>query len=223
MKKILFIFGVIFFLSCSGNEENSIENIEPKNSYGQASKPSPQVENAVDAMFYEYVNSDIYIEIDGLISSFNKDLNKDGNKRTFETEEALFSWIKSNIHLTSFKSVQEANQRWTRIKERKGMELRKFNPIYQYIVSAPQKEVVQVLNKWLVPQFNTSIAGDCETSLLSCTLSANHSYMIAINFAMKLEGGNSIKQSAIAIADKTFRVQIEACGHYYNNCKNRTP
>lgn len=220
MKKHLLLFITVFLFSCSDHEENSIKNTEKENISKKASRYLPPVETAIDTMFFEYVNSDIFIEVNNLILEFNDDLNQGEKITELNTEEELLTWISNNIHLTKFNNVEEAVNRWIHIKDRKNIEFQKFKHVYQYIVSAPQSEVAGSLNKWLVTTPNVTVKGECEDLLLNCTLSASYDYMVTTAFAMSLQGGNNVRKAAITVADRSFQIRIETCGHTYNNCIN---
>src|SRR5690606_9271809 len=118
MKKILLLCSIAFMFACSNETETNStqENVNVENPTTTAAKPLPVIENATDQMFYDYVTSDIYLEIVNSLKEFQS-LGNLPNNIDFETSTQILTWIESHLDLTDFQSIEDARTRWQQIVE----------------------------------------------------------------------------------------------------------
>ncbi|WP_277632444.1 hypothetical protein [Avrilella dinanensis] len=208
--------------SCSSDENiKASENTEETNQNIMSvtsNSNNPSIENEIDQMFYEYVNSDIYIEVRGLLYDFNDDLNYDGNIEDINTESKLFDWIENNIRTTKFESVSDAQNKWEHLGQKLKVEISTFNLIYQYIVSTPISEVEVVIHKWLIPNSTFSDRDICRERFKACNMEAAGKFAIASLNALNLTTGlaDYKKQQA---ALNTFINNTQTCASNYKKCR----
>jgi|SRR5690554_127908 len=179
------------------------------------SSPLPPVETEVDSMFYEYVTSDIFIEIKGLISGFNEDLNFDDTPDEIDTSEKLFVWISNNIDKTNFVSVDEAEIRWNNLAVLREYEINLFPNIYIFFENASEEEFVEAIGKWF-PNQNITTSNNCEQELKSCNDKANKDYKEYMDWALSHEGFE--RQKEINCADNQHIEDTKVCKQAFDIC-----
>lgn len=220
MKKILLLCSVAFILSCSSE---SIENdtISSKESQSENSTKSvnsvnsetPPIENDIDQMFFNYVNSSIYSETQNAIVDFNTDLNWLAVE--FDSSTEMLSWIGSNIDLTNFGSISNMQSKWSTIVNLKQQERDQFPQIFEFIENTDLNVSSLYLNKWL-----TSVRGNvkvelligCDQSYTNCKNSASAER----NYGMDVLSGNS---EGLAYVQNKYENKMERCKAIYDNCK----
>lgn len=218
MKKILLLCSVAFIFACSNeNEATTTQENSTIENTTTSSKSKILIENETDEMFYQYVNSDIYIEISQLKSKFYNDLNLDESMTTFTPNE-MFSWINTNLSRTNFKSVEQARNQWNHILSRKSVEIQQFKNIYEFITTSSVGEVVYYLDKWLPIGGNIIINSDCKKNYDACRNNANADYKQNLADAQN-DQSSSTKTELYSCADLQHEKDIAACTRAYNACK----
>lgn len=187
MKKIILLCLILFVISCSNDNEIKTSESPVAIKSLKTSTSLPEILNATNQMFYEYVTSDIYIEVRQLVTVFNKNLYKDDNFKEFNNEAEIFSWIDGNIRFTNFKSTKEARSNWLNIKEKLHIEINTFPSIYAFIKTAPRQTVLEYIHKWEI----------------SITLFDNNYCQDAFNICSAGAAGKFAGDSAMAVDPKT--------------------
>lgn len=169
MKKI-FIFSVlsIFFVGCIDSEINNPENvyevkIEPK----QASK---SVENNIDSLFYNYVNSFEYRESNRLLSIFHSKFKTAITEEDFNTTNEMLQWIGLNLDETDFTSLDEVQTEWQPISNLLAINFNKNQELFEFIKVSDPEISTYYFEKWII---NTTTGDDpCTKRLKACELKA---------------------------------------------------
>ena len=223
MKKVVGLLCGVFLLSACSDENNTETEINNNvESIGTiASKPLPPVETEVDSMFYNYVTSDIFLEVKGLISDFNEDLNYDGeDEEWLWSDEDMFDWITVNLSQTNFADVNEAQVRWSQIKNRVSLKADLFSNIYEFIGNEPEEVSVPVIKKWLVEPITTADddGKNCANDFDYCTNRVAEQY--AQTERSIQEGINP--PSTRASNDQTYENEMDRCRRVYKSCIGAT-
>lgn len=223
MKKIVILLYSVFLLFACSDENNlqTEKNNNVESSGVLSSRPLPPVETSIDSMFYEYVTSSIFIEVEGLLKDFNQDLNYDeeSDESIGETEAELFNWIATNLSQTNFSSVAEAESRWNHIKNRNFGKRTEFAPVFEFIANAPLEEVTLVLHKWLIEPVTNGDGGDyCDEKFDYCTSKAAADY--ALRSRSMEEFGVTVEKQAMS--DNRLERDTEKCRDTYKKCIGAT-
>lgn len=214
MKKILLLCSIALMFACS-NENETLVNETSNVQSTTASRPLPPVEDATDEMFRDYVTSDIYLEVQGLISDFNNDLNTDID---FSSTDEMFSWISANLSTTSFTSISEATSRWNNYRSKLLIERSTFAPVYQFIADAPEEIVITKIAIWMGQSPVTSTAKSCEEKLTACSqTAANNYYHVAKYAILDNDGNNQTMDNARSKYERDSRL----CSDSYTACINK--
>jgi|SRR5690606_29586181 len=219
MKKILLLCSIAFMFACSNETETNStqENVNVENPTTTAAKPLPVIENATDQMFYDYVTSDIYLEIVNSLKEFQS-LGNLPNNIDFETSTQILTWIESHLDLTDFQSIEDARTRWQQIVELQQTERSQFSNIYEFIVSEDEAVVVGALDKWVTQTLTDPPkvvpSTNCDKNFDNCTNSANIAY-----YYMSLSQSNNA--DGMTAAKNKQMTELDKCSDAYIACINK--
>ncbi len=215
MKKILLLCSIAFMLSCSNDAETQSTNVE--NVTTTTSKSLPPVENDTDQIFYEYVTSDVYLQIVHKLREFQI-LRKLPQEIEFQSSIEMFSWIEANIHLTDFESIEDAQNRWTEIVDLQQIEINQFPAVYEFIGNADEAVILPIFNKWLTTTLTDPPkvvpATPCDKKFDECSNAANFAY-----FNTSRSFSDDPNKMANA-KDKQMK-DLDKCTNAYVDCINK--
>lgn len=198
-------------LGCSNDNSTPTEETISIEQNTIASKSIIAIENSTDKQFSNYVNSDIFIEVNSLIINFNKNLNY---LITFETEDQLFTWIETNLSKTNFTSVEQAKNHWQHIVSRKSVEIEQFKEFYKFVANIPTEEAEFYVHKWFPNGLNyTTTDDDCDIKFDNCTRNATNAY-VSRSLSMAYTGNTSLQ----VLSDSMLEVDMERCRRDYRRC-----
>ncbi len=215
MKKIVLLCSVVFAFACS-NENETLRNgnsVIENSTFTE--RPLPPIENEIDEMFYQYVTSDIFLEVQELMTAFNNDLNFEGSTDQIDTSAKLFLWITNNLERTNFSSIEDAENRWDHLAVRRGIEMELFPEVYQFFIDSSTEEFTEVISKWL-PNQTIPTGSGCEDNFKSCNDKASADYKANMEWALTNEG--SEKQKEINCADDKHTEDTKACKRAFDAC-----
>lgn len=211
MKKF-FIFSIlsILFIGCSDNEINNQENIEEvKIETKQASK---SVENNIDSLFYNYVNSFEYRESNRLLSIFHSKFKTAITEEDFNTTNEMLQWIDLNLDKTNFTSLEEAQTEWQPISNLLEINFNNNQELFQLIRVSDIETSIYYFEKWSVK--TTTEDDHCTKRLKDCEAKARNEFIFDVVMTM---GGNDAL-GAYADAHYIFNLRIRNCANGFEEC-----
>lgn len=212
MKKIVLFLSAILVVSCSNQDENEVLNSSNMNAAAREQKIV--ITNEIDQMFFDYVNSESYMKMTQLSNSYLNKLKVNPSGLNFESETQMFSWLETNIHLTSFENLTEAKVKWQEFKHVVEIDVVSNKRVRDYIKSAPLNDVVFYIGKW---QFSiVSSENECDKTFSQCVATATANY-IAANVTSAMSG----YYFGYALAQMTFTTDTNWCMHDFINCVDR--
>lgn len=210
MKKIIVLLSFVGLFSCSSdneirNEDNTETNIT------NSIKSNGNINDDIDRMFYEYVNSIEYREFNIALSSFYDKLNIDNREIDFEIKEnSIMDWVELNLHSTDFVSLDSASTEWRQVVDLKDAEFKKFPQVTDFIVKNSEQKVLPYITKWLNPYQSSTNNVDCGEQFDDCNLNAD------IRFIQNAYHANS--PTLATQVNLTYLANLEYCMFQFNKC-----
>jgi len=211
MKKF-FIFSVIsiLFIGCSDSEINNHENVdEVKIETLQAAR---SVENNIDSLFYNYVNSFEYKESNRLLSIFQSKFKTSITEEDFHTTNEMLQWIGLNLNKTDFNTLEEAQIEWQPISNLLEINFNNNQELFQFIRVSDIETSVYYFEKWTAK--TTTKEDDCTERLKDCEAKARNEFIFDVVMTM---GGNDAL-GAYADAHYMFNLRISNCANGFERC-----
>ncbi|QYJ67701.1 hypothetical protein [Flavobacterium litorale] len=221
MKKIsLLIFGLLFFVSCSNDNEdvtttNGNNNTTVTNNYQAKSG------NNLKPLYQAMTASKRYTDYDAAIKLFTAKMRFTGNTAQINTEAKLLGWINTNIALTSFNNYTEAETEWNSIKK-SGEQLITDNQLFFQTLAGSQTQdfVVLLPEPDVVPASNPCMeaCGDvldltvenAQTTLTNSMINGATEYVAT--------GNGAAFSATIATATTLFKIQTGIAVETYADC-----
>src|SRR5690554_1574760 len=108
MKKIILLCAVLFVFSCSNDHEINFKEQEAIGNSTTAARQMSVIENEIDEVFYEYFNSQEYLNAHEAIVLFNSKVNNSYAIKNSKNKFELFNWI-NNILIIRFSSYSSCD------------------------------------------------------------------------------------------------------------------
>lgn len=220
MKKILFLAGTLAVIfACS--TENETEFNQDQNQPTEKVAARTYSASEVDEMFYEYVNSEEFINSRNATLDFNSKLGSLQLPNSFDNEDQFYSWINVNIAETSFVNMTEVQTKWNHIKFLTGKKRTKFGPVYEFMKNAPIDLVKTKIIEWF-PGRNIGTNSDpCLDDFINCNDAADDRYISRMNYISDVYGGypQSIDFFESG-AYSTWEMDAANCRDNYSDCVN---
>jgi len=222
MKKILMLCSIAFILSCSNDSDVKNEYLNTNESLNVQSKSgssveTPKVEDDIDQLFYDYINSEDVINTNTIQNEFNEKLNFKGDYNQINTHEKLTNWVRSNIHLTEFSDVESAITEINYVTNLVKTEYTKFSGFYHYIENAPISDIVRRIDKWFPLDVVIGTNSNCDATLKSCTDGVSDTY--AKTLKMLKDDDSSNKHVAANNAEAAYNSGMKKCKDDHKTCR----
>ena len=211
MKKIIVLLSFIGLFSCSDDNEIRNENVT-ENNVENSIRGNNNINDDIDRMFYEYVNSTEYHEFNMALKSFYQKLNVDKSDVEFDIERVeVMEWVELNLDVTEFTNLERANQEWQQVVNLKDVELKKFPQILDFIVKNTEQKVLPYITKWLNPNHNSTNDVDCDEQFDICNITADMRFISNIR-------AFSNDPNGIEKADMIYMDNLWFCARQFNSC-----
>lgn len=171
----------IHSIECSDSELNNSENSDQIKIETQ-SLVSKSVENNIDSLFYNYVNSVEYKESNRLIHIFLNKIKVPVTADDFNTKTEMFEWIGLNLDKTDFVSLEleEARAECLPISNLIETTFNNNQELLEFISVSDPETVTFYSEKWLL---NTPTGDDhCTEQIKTCEANALASFLALVKF-----------------------------------------
>ncbi|WCM40989.1 hypothetical protein MG290_08445 [Flavobacterium sp. CBA20B-1] len=220
MKKILMFCSIAFVLSCSNDSDIKNESLNVNESSNVQSRPGiPTIDDDIDQLFYNYINSDEFINSNVAHDEFFEKLNYSGDYSDIETKGELILWINQNISLTQFQNSEMALSELNSLLNLKRAKYNEFRELYLYIENAPVLEVTARFDKWFLNENTTNSETDCAKDYKSCKTTAHNSYTTAIKTLKLSDASPEEKDAAATVAEDKYKSDMKGCKDTYKLCE----
>ncbi len=149
MKKILLLCILSLGLSCSNADSDTQINEKNSSTTNNQAKGAPSIEDDIDQLFYNFVNSYEYLESKKLVLNFNNKFNVSISESDFTNAEEMISWIENNIDKTSFSSLNEAKLEWNSIVSLTEQKIVNHPQLFEFIKITDAKITKSILKSGL--------------------------------------------------------------------------
>ncbi|WLD23155.1 membrane lipoprotein lipid attachment site-containing protein [Flavobacterium dauae] len=222
MKKIIITLGLILTLS-SCNQDNNLNEVygdsqQIENENLKTVSKVNSIDNEIDQMFYEYINSREYINYENAIVTFYKKLNINYlNDSNFSNTE-IITWISQNISTTSFTNLNSAKLEFNNLVNLKNIELSKFENVEKFFKYSDYQTVKFYYDKWLHFENTTSNDNPCVTDFEDCNDRADSRYLQDSFDAFRAGADTSTKNTTLAQARLQYRYNLGYCQSVFDDC-----
>lgn len=177
----------------------------------------PIVEDEIDQIFYEYVSSNEFCQMDVKSEQFRLKLNT--SITNFATEIDMFDWISNNLSKTKFTSLNDAINQWTRYSDSYVVLQNKFPKMKSFLLTANLDLVAVKYDKWFS---NVIVFGDyptCEQTFKNCRSAASQTYAEkAIAIQKETAETGSYDGFRHEKNSKEYKDAVDACINAYKEC-----
>lgn len=229
MKKILMTALIAITFSCNNatTEFEDHQNVGGVNYTEQTTTTnetvSPSIDDDIDEMFSDYISSQEYIEVNVAVSEFNTGLNNSSVMSTFANEESMFNWIGTNLSITNFNNLAEAQTSWNNVKMSTTSLNNSFPEMWDYISSAQLLDVEYRFDKWFGYTNGTNDASAyCQNQLKACRKNASDAYAngaVALSRSFMADEMTTIqKDYDLRKLKADFDNAMDLCIKNFNNC-----
>lgn len=203
---------ILFMFSCSNDNNSTANEISIKNFRVL------NIENEIDEMFYEYVNSQEFIDFNNASNDFYYKLNLIDEQIEEIDFSDIISWIAINISSTRFVSIEEAENEWENLITLKGVELHKFPQVVDFVVSADNADVRFYFDKWIFePTQTTTNNEECEEEFDICNKAADDNYFGQVTQILN-ESAGKVRNSLMSQASQAYIRNLVFCANNFNTC-----
>lgn len=212
MKKIIFLSILsILCIRCSDNELNNLENGNQIKIETQ-SLVSKSVENNIDSLFYNYVNSVEYKESNRLIHIFLNKIKVPVTADDFNTKAEMFEWIGLNLNKTDFVSLEEAQAECLPISNLIETTFINNQELFEFIGVSDPEIVTFYSEKWML---NTTTEDDhCTKQIKTCEANALAAFLhLVLSYR-----GSSESAAAYEDAQWAFGRSMTVCANNFEAC-----
>jgi len=215
MKKILLLCILSLGLSCSNADSDTQINEKNSSTTNNQAKGAHSIEDDIDQLFYNFVNSYEYLESKKLVLNFNNKFNVSISESDFTNAEEMISWIENNIDKTSFSSLNEAKLEWNSIVSLTEQKIVNHPQLFEFIKITDAKITKKYFEKWIVISPIT-FNDDCDRERKDCEGRVLSNYLTDCLQAGFYTG--SARAMVMAYADLSFDRGMAACGSSYRSC-----
>lgn len=211
MKKF-FIFSTlaILLIGCSDSEINNPENIDVvKIETQQASK---SVEDNIDALFYNYINSFEYKESNRLLNIFQAKFKVSVSKDDFNTDTEMLQWIGLNLDKTYFSSLEEAQTEWQPISNLLEINYNNNQELFEFVRTSNLNVSIPYFEKWILR--TTTEDDECTKQIKQCEMNA----LVAYVKIVVESGGGTESLDAIRSAHFMYNKSMTVCADNFEAC-----
>lgn len=215
MKKILLLCSIAFMFACS--DENGINGIDGTSN--DTTNLSAKTVSDFDNLFYQHINSPIYLELNSKINLFTTKMKFTGDRVSIDTKEKMFSWISANLDTTDFTSISEAVSKWEEVENIATIDFQN-NIEYYTEVTNNKSRFSELLLLESMKNYTTNSA--CKDQLNGCNAGAVDEYAGAMQgaFDAYLDGSMSgnAASNAMSNARAIYMINLSLCADEYRNC-----
>lgn len=222
MKKIIILLGIILTLS-SCNEDNNLNDFssdseQTGNENLKTASKVNSIDNEIDVMFYEYINSREYINYENAVVTFYKKLNINYlNDDNFSNTE-IIAWIGQNISTTSFTNLNSAKLEFDNLVNLKNIELSKFKNVENFFKHSDYHALKFYYDKWLRFGNTTSNDNPCLTDFEDCNDRADLRYFQDSADGFRSGANTSTQNTTLAQARLRYRYNLGYCQSVFDDC-----
>src|SRR5690606_11956759 len=199
---------IAFVIACSSdssesvNEHTQANEITTNQVMSVTSEDQPTINDEIDQMFFDYVNSQEFFNAENAHNTFFSKLNYSGDYEEVRKPGKLLLWLENNITITNFANISDAKAELNDLVILEKIKENKFNVLFNFIKTAPIDQVVSRFNKWIyINDLPTTLdTKDCHKDLKKCqdTVSAQYQLEIRENYASTNCSEDEIKASNLA-------------------------
>lgn len=229
MKKILMLCIIAFVVACSSdsadplNETTQTNEVSTKQVMSVTSENEPTIDDEIDQMFFDYVNSQEFFNAENAHNTFFSKLNYTGDYEEIRKPGKLLLWLENNITITNFANISEATGELNNLIHLETIKEDTFNTLFTFIKTAPIEQVVSRFNKWIyINNLETTFdTKDCNKDFKNCQDGVSTQYQLEIreNYASTNCSEDEIKASNLA-AKQAYQDGMNRCKDSWNACRN---
>lgn len=199
----------MLYIGCN-SDNDPLKNLdEIKTETKQVSK---SVENNIDSLFYNYVNSFEYKESKRLLNIFHAKFRVPVSKDDFDTEIEMLQWIELNLHKTDFTSLDQAKAEWQPISNSLENSFNNNQELFQFISTSDHEISMYYFKKWVK---QTTSGGDtCSEDLDACELKVLGEFVEQVS---RSEGGN-VSMKVFKSAFFFYGEGMKRCADNFEEC-----
>jgi len=201
----------ILCIGCSNSELNNSENSDQIKIETQP-LVSKSVENNIDSLFYNYVNSVEYKESNRLIHIFLNKIKVPVTADDFNTKTEMFEWIGLNLDKTDFASLEEARTECLPISNLIETTFNNNQELLEFISVSDPETVTFYAEKWML---NTPTGDDpCTVQIKACEANTLVAFLtLVISYR-----GSSESLDAYDDAQWAFNRSMIVCANNFEAC-----
>lgn len=216
MKNLFLSLSVLLIFACNNESDLNTPLNQTENNKDLKSRSYP-IENEIDQMFYDYVNSSQFINYDLASKAFFNKLNiNNSNRASFISSENIIDWISLNLSSTNFSSISSAQSEWDNIVNLKFEELQQFINITEFVISSPNSLSLTYYKKWVFGPYNTTNS-PCQEEYNQCNNDADMHHMMNISYYMNSTTGKDTAEILTAV-NKRYMADLHYCNHRLDQC-----
>lgn len=201
--------------SCS--DENVINGIDENSS--NTTNVSAKTVSDFDELFYQHINSSVYLELDSKINLYTAKMRFTENSENINTEEKMISWILANLDTTNFSSTEEAISEWKEIENISKIVFETNADFYKEVTHNKGRFSELLLHENMKYYTTNST---CKDNLNACNSSAVDQYSGAMEGAFEayLDGHISGESASKAMdnARIIYSINLDLCRMEYDSC-----
>jgi hypothetical protein len=202
--------------SCSNEHEGYVmENVTTESVLGTTTaRPTQVIENEIDEVFYEYFNSQEYADAYDVIDLFNNKVNNSYIIKNSKTKTELFNWIGSNLELTNFFNIEEANTLWNHKTNLQNLKFNKYPQFLDIIKRSDSELILLSYEKWEPIYYTESSNKPCWQQTDDCRAEARARFIQCVKEVKDGDGGID----AVLFEEDAYVDAQNACKDAYNAC-----
>lgn len=170
------------------------------------------MEDNIDSLFYNYVNSVEYKESNRLINIFLNKIKVSVTADDFNTKTKMFEWIGLNLNKTDFVSLEEDRAECLPISNLIETTFNNNQELLEFISVSDPETVTFYSEKWLL---NTPTGDDhCTVQIKTCEGNASASFLALVKF----HRGGPDSLNAFDDAEWAFESSMKVCADNFEAC-----
>ncbi|SEH99211.1 hypothetical protein SAMN02927937_02589 [Paenimyroides aquimaris] len=195
MKKNLMLCSIAFLAACTNEPSEGVGVFNNSNEVSTNQLKSvnsdyqPTIDDSIDQLFYDYVNSNLFINTTIAQNELNAKLRFNGDYDDIDTYYKLTTWVASNLDSTEFSDYDEAILEINTVLNLVGQKYEEFPEVFSYIEDAPISQVKVRVEKWLFPENTTTTTGPCEYTFGTCKDGVSDKYVTTLKELKDSEDG----------------------------------
>jgi len=228
MKKILMLCTIAFVVACSSDLSESVNESTQTNEASTnqvmsvTSEDQPTIDDNIDQLFYDYVNSQEFFNAENAHNAFFSKLNYSGDYEEIRKPGKLLLWLENNITITDFANISEATGELNNLINLETIKEDTFSTLFTFIKTAPIDQVVSRFSKWI---YNNNLVTTnnkkCNDTFKNCMDGVSTQYQLEIreNYASTNCSEDEKKVSNLA-AKQAYQNGMNRCQDDWAVCIN---